>query len=49
VSFLEAPLGFCCAPLILYAEIYTFASSCLNPVNENRRFSEQIVALKGRR
>jgi hypothetical protein len=46
VSFLEAPLGFCCAPLISYAKIYTFAGSCLNPVDENRRVSERIAALE---
>jgi hypothetical protein len=46
VSFLETPLGFCCAPLILYAKIYTFVGSCLNPVDENRRVSEQIAALE---
>jgi hypothetical protein len=46
VSFLEAPLGFCCAPLILYAKIYTFAGSCLNPVDENHRVSERIAALE---
>jgi hypothetical protein len=46
VSFLETPLGFCCAPLILYAKIYTFAGSCLNPIDENHRVSEQIMALE---
>jgi hypothetical protein len=46
VSFLEAPLGFCCAPLILYAKICTFAGSCLNPVDENCRVSERIAALE---
>jgi hypothetical protein len=39
-------LGFCCAPLILYAKIYDFAGSCLNPVDENCQVSERIVALE---
>jgi hypothetical protein len=46
VSFLEAPLGFCCAPLILHAKICTFAGSCLNPVDENHRVFERIAALE---
>jgi hypothetical protein len=46
VSFLEDPLGFCCAPLILHAKICTFAGSCLNPVDEKRRVFEWIAALE---
>jgi hypothetical protein len=46
VSFLEAPLGFCCAPLTLRAEICISAGSCLNPVDEDRRVSERIAALE---
>jgi hypothetical protein len=45
-EFFGSPLGFCCAPLILYAKIYTFTGSCLNPVDENRRVSEWIAALE---
>jgi hypothetical protein len=46
VSFLKAPLGFCCGPLILHAEICIYAGSCLNPVDEDRRVSERIAALE---
>jgi hypothetical protein len=30
----------------LHAEVYTFASSCLNPVDEDRRVSKRIAALE---
>jgi hypothetical protein len=46
VSFLEAPLGFCCAPLILRAEICISIGSCLNPVDEDHRVSERIATLE---
>jgi hypothetical protein len=46
VSFLEAPLGFYCAPLILRVEVCISAGSCLNPVDEDRRVSERIAALE---
>jgi hypothetical protein len=46
VSFLAAPLGFCCAPLILYANKFYPLGSCLNPVDEDRRVSERIAALE---
>jgi hypothetical protein len=46
VSFLEAPLGFYCTPLILCAEICISAGSCLNPIDEGRRVSEHIAALE---
>jgi hypothetical protein len=39
-------LGFCYAPLSLHAKICTFAGSCLNPVDENRRVSERIAPLE---
>jgi hypothetical protein len=45
VSF-EPPWAFCCAPLILRAEICIFAGSCLNPVDEDHRVSERIAALE---
>jgi hypothetical protein len=44
---LKPSWAFCCAPLILYAKICNFAGSCLNPVDENRRVSEQIPTLFG--
>jgi hypothetical protein len=46
VSFLEAPLGFYYAPLILRAKFCISAGSCLNPVDEDHQVSERIVALE---
>jgi hypothetical protein len=43
---LKPPWAFCCASLILHAKICIFASSCLNPVDENHRVSEWIAALE---